>query len=290
VAAPDPAIAALTAQVDVQRLRRWVRALSGFSTRHTRSRYNPVAAKWLQWEFEQLGYTGVELQQFPVGRLRRFNVTCSRPGTETPDVVVLLGAHYDSRASNLRNVTVRAPGADDNASGTAALLEVARLLREFPTRCTVRFAAFTGEEQHMLGSTAYAARARAEGMRIRLMFNMDMIGSPADPMRPAVIIERVPGKGKSRGHPDSRRYAIKMTAAARRYTSLITRTGPIYDSDYIPFERLGYPVVGAFDGADKRSFYHTALDTPDKVRAPFHAEVVRMVLATVCSVANEVAR
>lgn len=80
--------------------------------------------------------------------------------------------------------------------------------------------------------------------------------------------------------------ASRMAVAAATYTSLLTQLGPIYDSDYMPFEHYGYACIGAFDGADSQPFYHSATDTPDKVNAGFHADVVRMVLASLAETAG----
>lgn len=86
-------------------------------------------------------------------------------GTESPERIVVVGAHYDSRGTQGSSPTQRAPGADDNGSGSAALLELARVISESGTqfRHTIRLCLFTGEEQGLIGSRALASQYAAEG-------------------------------------------------------------------------------------------------------------------------------
>lgn len=284
--AADPSIAALVAKVDPAILANWVGELAHFPTRHSLSPHNVEAASWLKNQFAALGYPDTQLQDVVLSGQTRHNVVCTKPGTASTDEYVLIGAHYDSRMSNLADAAARAPGADDNATGTAGLLELARLLRPVDTRRSIRFAAFTGEEQGLLGSTAYADKAHAGAEKIRLMINLDMIGHPKDPTNPTIIVERDMGNALAGNDAASQLAADRMAAAAMTYTPLQVQLGPIYDSDYMPFEHFGYVCIGAFDGADNQPFYHSVTDTPDKVVSAFHADVVRMVLATVVGAAG----
>src|SRR6185312_8776322 len=285
--APDPAVAALVAQVDPSRLAASVSSLAAFPTRHSLSPHNVEAARWLRSEFLGLGYDEVSLHDFTVGGVVRHNVVCTKTGAADPTTFILIGAHYDSRMSDLDDATAAAPGSDDDASGVTALLELARLLRPVSTGCSVQFLAFSGEEQGLVGSTAYAAAANAQGLNVRLMINLDMIGHPEDPAHPTIIVERDMGNTQPGNDAASQREAARMAAAATTYTSLLAKLGPIYDSDYMPFEHFGYVCIGAFDGADDQPFYHSTTDTPDKVDRSFHADVVRMVLATVLAAAGQ---
>jgi hypothetical protein len=204
-----------------------------------------------------------------------------------PGKYLILCAHYDSRMSTLSDSTAAAPGADDNASGVSALLEIARVLRSIDTSYSIRFAAFSGEEQGLVGATAYAAWANAMGMQIPLLINLDMIGHPENPATPTIIVERDVGNDVSANDAASQAFAAQMTQAAADYTTIQTALGPIYSSDYMPFEHFGYVCIGAYDGADTAPFYHTANDTIDKVDMGFCTEVARMVAATVLGAAGK---
>ena len=278
--APNPTVAALVGQVDQPRLTASVKSLAAFPTRHSLSPKNVQVATWLRDQFLALGYTDVSLDDFSIDGLTRHNVVCTKRGTTDPTKFILVGAHFDSRMSELANSTASAPGSDDNATGVAALLELGRVLRPTSAAHSVRFVAFSGEEQGLVGSTSYAAAAHAAGMDIQLMINLDMIGHPEDPVHPMIVVERDMGNTTPANDAASHAAASRMALAAATYTSLHTHLGPIYDSDYMPFEHYGYVCIGAFDGADGQPFYHSTTDTPDKVHAGFHADVVRMVLAT----------
>ncbi|NNE07232.1 MAG: M20/M25/M40 family metallo-hydrolase, partial [Gemmatimonadetes bacterium] len=104
------------------------------------------------------------------------NVYADKPGLAKPDEMVVLSGHYDS--INQRRLSDPAPGADDDASGIAAALETARVLQDYPAERTVRFLFFSGEELGLLGSTAYAADARANGDSVYADVQVDMIAYP----------------------------------------------------------------------------------------------------------------
>ena len=282
----DPAIVSLVSAVDAALLANSVKSLAHFPTRHSLSPHNVEAAKWLRDQFVALGYTDVALHDFTIGGVTRHNVVCTKHGSTNPTKYILVGAHYDSRMSDLSDITASAPGSDDNGSGSAALLELARVLKAVDTPCSIRFIAFSGEEQGLIGSTAYADSIHAVGLDVRLMINLDMIGFPEDAAHPTIIVERDLGNAVAANDAASQADAGQMVVAAATYTSLKTKLGPIYDSDYMPFEHYGYVCVGAFDGADGQPFYHSTTDTPDKVNGAFHAEVVRLVAATIVTLAG----
>jgi Zn-dependent M28 family amino/carboxypeptidase len=277
---PDPSVSHIVASVDPGRLKADVEALAHFSTRHSLSPHNPEAASWLRDQFRAIGYADVAFHEFAVEGASRHNVICTKKGTTAPTEYMLVGAHYDSRMSDLADSASPAPGSDDNGSGSAALLELARVLRDIKTSRSILFAAFSGEEQGLVGSSAYAAALKAQALDLRLMINLDMIGYRDASNHPTVIIERDLGNAQPSNDAASQAAGDTMATAALTYTSLSPKLGPIYDSDYMPFEHLGYICIGVFDGADGQPFYHSTTDTPDKVDATYHAEVVRMVVAT----------
>lgn len=279
-------IAALVAQVDAARVSGWIRDLVNFPTRHTLSPYNVEAAEWLRGQFQALGYTDVVFQDFKIKSDTRHNVICTKPGKTEPSKYLIVCAHYDSRMKSLGDATSVAPGADDNASGVAALLEIARVLFSTDTTYSIRFCAFSGEEQGYVGASAYATFANAGGMQIPLLINLDMVGHPESPAIPTIIVEHDIRNHVRTNDAPSLAFANQMTQAAADYTTLKTTLGPIYSSDYMPFEYFGYVCIGAYDGADAEPFYHTANDTIDKVDVGFGTEVTRMVLATVLTIAG----
>ena len=279
----DPAVTALVAHVSPTRLGDRIRALSDFGTRWTYSGDIGRVPAWVRDRFLEMGYphSDVRLQPFGVpGAGRQQNVLCGaaadRPG------FVLVCAHYDS-LSEAPSTT--APGADDNASGLAVLLEVAELLRAVPLRRGLLFAAFGGEEQGLFGSTACAEVAAAERWGIDVVINLDMVAFQ-DAARPNLVrVEYDQGNHHPGNDPAAKAFGLLMAQAAADYTNLAVEHTDIWNSDYMPFEAKGYPAIGVYEGGEN-PHYHQTTDTAETVNPSHLAEVSKMVLATVYSIAR----
>ena len=160
------------------RLERDVRVLAeGFGERSTRDRDNLNAAG--AWVMERLGAAGYRVwrEDSPVRDGTAFNVIAEKVGTTKPDEIVVIGAHYDTE--------VDTPGADDNASGVAVMLELARRFAGVDTARTLRFVAFTNEEGsnsrgNVMGSRVSAEGSRARGENVVAMLSLEMLGYFSD--------------------------------------------------------------------------------------------------------------
>jgi acetylornithine deacetylase/succinyl-diaminopimelate desuccinylase-like protein len=172
-----------------------VRDLSSFQTRHTESEFIDGVAFWLTEKLQSVCGTGVYVQNFTYTRektndddesdvnsnhrQRPFsynlkNLVCEEPGSTNN--TIMISAHYDSRMEDINNSTARGPGADDNASGVSALLEVARILSNFGLDHSLIFVLFPGEEQGKWGSTHYADHIDKTDVDLDLLINLDMVG------------------------------------------------------------------------------------------------------------------
>jgi len=196
-----PLSVALLAQapppVEAARLQATVQRLVGFATRHTLSdttsptRGIGAARIWLRAEFEALAKApGSRLRAYedrftaePGPRLPRavelVNVGAVLPGRDparAKEAIVVTG-HYDSRASDVMDATSDAPGAVDDGSGTALVLELARVMAAQEPAVTVYFVAVAGEEQGLVGSTHLAKRLKAEGVQVLAMTSIDIAGN-----------------------------------------------------------------------------------------------------------------
>jgi hypothetical protein len=152
------------------------RELGAFDSKHITRPGNLKAIEYLERTYRSYGYEP-ELQWFTPTALqasggRTANVVATLRGTEHPDLVYVVGSHFDSVAAG--------PGADDNTSGTAALLEAARMLARTPLPATVVFASFTGEEAGLLGSREFVRVAAERKWNVLGALNNDMIGYSAD--------------------------------------------------------------------------------------------------------------
>ncbi|WP_212995309.1 M20/M25/M40 family metallo-hydrolase [Winogradskya consettensis] len=215
--APDRELKALLQEIDPHRVETIVRRLAGFGTRHTlSSQDDPVrgvgaARDWIYEQFQAYAATSggrmtVELQSYiqpPASRIpeptRITNVVATLRGTGEPGRIYVVTGHYDSRASDVMDATSDAPGADDDASGVAAVLEVARVMATREVQATVIFAAVAGEEQGLYGSDHLAQQLKGAGADVQAMFSNDIVGTgnshdgtAADPRTVRLFVEGVP--------------------------------------------------------------------------------------------------
>src|SRR5262249_46578080 len=161
--------------------------LVGFGTRYSTSTQYTAAAGWAREQFHALGFA-THLQEIRVGGKPSQNVVADKAGTgAAPRGVVVVGAHLDS--INLAGgPTAPAPGADDDGSGSAGGLAVARALKDFVATHDLRVVLFGGEEEGLFGSRQYVASLSAtERGRIRSVVHMDMIAALNSPA-PTVLL------------------------------------------------------------------------------------------------------
>ena len=208
---PDPAIAAALRQVSAAHVRATIEKLVSFGTRSTLSVEQPAASghgiaaarDWLKSEFERYsqecgGCLEVKLDTFiqpPQERIRKpteiSNVYAVLRGSDPQQAkrIFLVTGHYDSRNSDNFNTTDPAPGANDDASGTAVSLECARILSKMRFPATIIFLTVAGEEQGLDGSAHFAKMAKEQGWQIEAALNNDIVGG-----------NRTPGDGQQDSH------------------------------------------------------------------------------------------
>src|SRR5690606_36454470 len=156
----------------VSRIHGYAADLFAFGSKYITQPGNGRAIEYLAGKLREFGYTP-EIQWFePEPGVRSANVVARLGGTSNPELVYTVSSHFDSVEDR--------PGADDNSSGTTALLEDARVLADQPQAATIEFAFFTGEEAGLYGSREYVRRAVADGKRIVGALNNDMIGFAND--------------------------------------------------------------------------------------------------------------
>ncbi len=235
-----------------------------------------AAAGYIRKTLEGAGYA-VSVQPFPSHGLTVNNLEAVLPGHGAADEIIVAGAHYDSVAGT--------PGANDNASGVASLLELARLLAGRALPRTVRFVAFANEEAPFfygdeMGSNVYATRARAQGERIEAMLALETIGyytgQPGSQWYPFPFSFFYPDTGNFIGFVgdlSSRRLVRRAIGAFRASTAFPSegvaapgRMKGVHWSDHWSFWQAGYPAIMVTDTALYRyPHYHAATDTPEKL-------------------------
>ncbi|MBP6977344.1 MAG: M20/M25/M40 family metallo-hydrolase [Bacteroidales bacterium] len=180
----DPLVNDMLSQVNQDTLLSFIQHLQDYGTRNAFSSQAVLAQNWIKSKFESYGLQTELMNFYMPGGSASDNVIATLPGTAYPEEYVMLGGHYDSFVWS-----GQAPGADDNASGTAAVLEIARLLSQNDYKRTIIFCAWSGEEYGLYGSEAYASMAEEEEMNILGYFNQDMNGylEPGDEMHTDVM-------------------------------------------------------------------------------------------------------
>ena len=191
----DPRIHDIVDAPSPDRVERDIRTLAGFGTRHTRSdttsdtRGIGAARRWVKAEFERIsaecgGCLEVETQRFVVAGESRIpdsttivNVYAVQRGTTHPNRYVIMSGDIDSRASDVMNDSIDAPGANDNATGLAGAIEAARVLSQYEFGSSIIYAGLSGEEQGLFGGQHMAQVAQEEGWEIAGVLNNDMIGN-----------------------------------------------------------------------------------------------------------------
>ena len=249
--------------------------LASFPTRYSTSTHYTNAATWARNQLQAWQYT-TRLQTITVNGSRSRNVIADKQGHAAGvHEVVLVTAHLDS--INLQGgPTAPAPGADDNGSGSAGLLEIARAFSEHRMEHDLRFILFGGEEEGLFGSKRYVASLSAsEKRRIRAVVNMDMIGTLNTSTR-SVLLE---------GAPLSQRVIDGLSTAAATYTHLIVETSlNPFASDHVPFINAGIQAVLTIEGADNTNGnIHSSRDTIDHINYDLALDILRMNVAYIAS-------
>jgi Zn-dependent M28 family amino/carboxypeptidase len=270
----------------LHRLRRHVVALAGAIGERNVWRPDALhaAADYIRGAFASAGCE-VVAQSCEAHHVRCENLEVTLPGTECGSEIIVVGAHYD---------TVRgSPGADDNASGVATLIEIARALRPLALRRTVKLVAFVNEEPpffftRRMGSWIYASAARRRGDDIRLMLSLEMLGcysdAPASQSYPPLLRWFYPDRGNFVAFVSNLRSRRALDAAVRAFRSRSDfptqrLASPAFVpgvawSDQLSFWRAGYAGVMVTDTAFYRyAHYHAASDTPEKIAYPQMARV-----------------
>ena len=253
-----------------------------------RNVYRPAAldaaARYIESEFADIGYA-VNRQTYLAQGVESANLEVVLPGQRWPDESIVIGAHYDTVSGS--------PGADDNASAVAALIEIARLLKGHVPARTLKLVAFVNEEPPFfffgkMGSKVYAQAARRCRENIRLMISLEMLGyyrdEPGSQAYPPLFRHFHPDRGNFIAFVSnfrSRQVMRRAEQAFRLQSAFPLETTATFGwipgvawSDHLSFWREGYRAFMCTDTAFYRNpNYHSAQDTPEKLDYPRLAEL-----------------
>jgi hypothetical protein len=284
---PRPAICAALAddyptdslayRINQDSLHAYVQRLEDFQTRYAFTDSCQAARRWIVQKFRDWGYTVIDTPWFYSSGWH-YNVKVTKPGVVEPDKVIVIGGHYDSivRTDQQPGRWEYAPGADDDGSGVALTMEIARVLADVPLRKTVIFMPFAAEEIGLLGSWDAATNFRNEGTKLEVMYNFDMVAYTEDSYWDLDI---------SSG--DITAYRNFTAATANRVSELIpiiTYMGS--SSDHYSFDQNGFAIVDHIESDFNTPGWHTNLDLTSRLNFSYFAEVAKTALVALAVVAD----
>ncbi|MFK4071555.1 M20/M25/M40 family metallo-hydrolase [Streptomyces sp. NPDC029674] len=333
---PPRELRAILREIDHRRIEATVRRLAAFGTRHTlSSQDDPVrgigaARDWILAELRRHarasgGRMTVELQSYvqePGPRIptptRITNVVATLRGSTSPDRLYVVSGHYDSRASDVMDFTSDAPGADDDASGVAVVMELARVMATRRVGATLVFAAVAGEEQGLFGAAHMAEQFKQRKADVQAMFTNDIVGSSTaddgtrDPRTIRLFAEGVPSSetpeeaavrrsvGGENDSPARQLARFVKEVASNDATGMRVRVVHRRDrylrgGDHIPFLERAYPAARFTEPAEDYAHQHQDVrvvdgkqygDLPEFCDFPFVARVARVNAAALWSLAQ----
>jgi hypothetical protein len=259
ITAEDPQIRALMDSVSLDSIQANIEHLSSYHTRRYDSRFIYDVQDWLVSRYKSFGADTVMLHDFEVPYYEQGtadNIIAVKWGTTTPQEYVICGAHYDSwNADGYDPDTIRSPGADDNASGVAGILETARLLSPYTFDRTVIFANWCAEEIGLVGSAAYAHDCAEQLLDIVAYFNLDMTGYLAEGSD--IHVNLMYTTQDSLLGDYTKNFSHVYFPEMRIWQDWLAWG----DSDYSSFNRNGYPAIHPFEDVRESSpFIHTRED------------------------------
>ncbi len=270
----------LISRINQDSLQSYVQRLENFRTRYTFTDSCEAARDWLEQKFRSWGYTDVTKPGYYDSYLNSwvYNVQCVKPGVTQPEEYIVMGGHYDSWTDGQQSPGpgAYAPGADDDATGVALILEMARVLADVPLRKSIVFIPFDAEEVGLVGSAFAANGFASRGDNLEVMYNFDMVAFTDDPVWD---LNYAAG--------DIAVYRNFSTATAARVSSLIPIvTSMGQSSDHATFDAAGFPIVDHIESDFNTIGWHTNADISSRLNFPYFKEVAKAALASVAVVAD----
>lgn len=220
---------------------------------------------WLKNSYENWGYTDIAIDTFAYNGHECYNLIVTKTGVKYPDEYLIVDGHYDTR---------NGPGANDNGTGTAIVLECARLLKELDTDYSIRFIHFSAEEVGLIGSRHYVDQVVVpEDHNIKLVFNIDAVGGVNGMVNDIIVCEQ----DESYPHENdlaSSQYTDTLAVLMEMYSELNTEINYAYATDYVPFMEEGYIITGLYE-YNETPYAHSPNDVIENMDLDYFHEVAK---------------
>ncbi len=259
----------------------FIQTLEDFGTRFALQSNRRQVSEWIASQFTRFGYTNVAIDSFYVSQYQtwQYNVVCIEEGTLFPDQYVVIGGHHDSIITpNINEAYTYAPGADDNASGTSAVLETARVLKQnnIELQNSVRFVTFAMEEFGLFGAYHDAEFLSENDVNIIGMLNSDMISNCTTENFTFTL----------RTYPGAEALSeLTLNNSSELQMNTYTINTASANSDSWAYHVNGFPAIFFMEEVFS-PYYHTAQDISENTNPDYAAQFIKLVTSTAMSVGN----
>src|SRR5690554_262355 len=224
------------------------------------------AENWITTRYTELSYSNIELQTFSYGAGTSNNIIITKTGTDYPNTYLIIDGHYDTK---------NGPGTNDNGSGTVLIMELARLLANVPTKYSIKFIHFSGEEDGLIGSNYYVNNTVIpQNLDIKLVLNIDEVGGVNGMNNNSIVCERDQNNYPSTNNAASYTATNQLAASIELYSNLSTEISYAYASDYVPFQSNGEIITGLYE-ANETPYAHGPNDVLSNMDPNYLFEVTK---------------
>jgi len=257
-------------QVNADSISWFIQHLQDFGTRFAGADNRRGVAIWIRDQFIRFGITNAYVDSFSVQGYDQWNVVATIPGTIAPDKYIVIGGHHDSILYDGNDPMIVAPGADDNASGTTATLEIARVMKanNYQPECSIRFVTFAAEEVGLHGSRFHAMTAQQQTQNIKLMINHDMISNSTQNAT-NWLVRMMPYEGFE-GYTGYAMSVVDAQTTLTPYAGNLNSAG----SDSYSFWLYGFPSI-YFAEHEFSPYYHSINDVVANINPLYAKEVIK---------------
>gem|GEM_PF-3064517 len=281
----DSTVLEIMGLVDQSQFASIIQRLQDFKTRYSYTDSCRASEVWVHDSLSAMGYE-TELLPFEYEGETWYNVVARKIGVLYPDSIYIISGHVDSRS--YEDPYYLAPGAEDNATAVAAVMEAARIFTHYDFGCTIEFFVPSGEEQGLIGSAAYAQQCYSNSKNIAGVLNYDMISYADDYGWNLVIYADANFPAEMQL---AELYAFIVDEYTDAFPERLNTNGPQWGSDHYHFSLLGFPAIFGIDaeiwyGDDWYPWYHTTDDVIDHLVLEFGVEIVKSGVATIAFLAG----